>query len=368
MCAARSRGGYTRQGLPSITPARRLAGAGALADRLLLAELSVAETRTRSGAQSKTGDGAARVLDEFDLIPEQCCHEAGFRLGREGLDLPTRAKMQDQQFAVDGDHGLASRCELVSPGVPGESLRSEAEPVPTHQVLCMLLILTDRLEKLGVRHQRLVRLEDNRPGKCLRVFEGHFEVHVSEVAAVKTFGGAEGFRVRVPDKIQPGSIIESSGGNHQRIPFPASNRITQPGWIHLLGKPAAIGEDGSGDIAVGNTLIDNYRQRRRLDDPGHTGKMVVRRRVGQAVRARTVRSKIEDVLLVQRLRPWLNFAGLEVRGNIPQIRAVPRRAPDARQLGLAIWCSRRGRRQIRFTVRSPGNTWGLVIEPLRRQR
>src|SRR5262245_16964783 len=134
--------------------------------------------------------------------------------------------MQDQQFAIDGDHALTSRRKLVSPRVFSESLRTEAEPLPAHKMLGMLPILTDRLEKLGVHHQFLVRLEGNRPGKCLRVFKCHFEVHVSEVTAVETFGSAKGFRVRVPEKIQPGSVIESSSCNHERDCFPVPNRIT----------------------------------------------------------------------------------------------------------------------------------------------
>ena len=106
--------------------------------------------------------------------------------------------------------------------------------------------------------------------------------------------------MRVPDKIQPASVIVSSGRNHQGIALPVPNRMTQPGGIHLLGvgQFAAIGEDGSSDIAVGDTFIHDHRQRPRLDDSRHARKMVVRRRVGQAVRARTVRSQIQDVLLV----------------------------------------------------------------------
>src|SRR5438876_987890 len=169
----------------------------AFADRLLLAEWPVAEARTRSGAQSKAGDGAAGVLDEFDLISKQCRGEPRFRLCRKRLYVARCAKAEDQQFAVEGDHGLASRREFVSPRILGEGLRSEAEPVPAHQVCGMLLILTDRFEKLGVRHQRLVRFKSNRLGKCFRIVEGHFEVHVSEIEAVETFGGAEVFREKM---------------------------------------------------------------------------------------------------------------------------------------------------------------------------
>ena len=232
----------------------------------------------------------------------------------------------------------------------------------------MLLILADRLEKFGVHDQRLVRFEGDWLRKGPGIFEGHFEIHVPEVAAVETLGDAEGLRVRVPDKIQPRSVIESSRGHHQRIPLPAPNRITQPGGIHLLGQSSAIGEDGSRDIAVGITFIDNHHQRGRLNDPGHARKVVVGRRVRQAVRARTVRSQIQDVLLVQSLCRWQNLAGLEVHGNIPQIRTVRRRAPDARQVGLAVCRTRRRRRHIRFAVRSPRNTRRLEIEPLRLQR
>ena len=98
--------------------------------------------------------------------------------------------------------------------------------------------------------------------------------------------------MRMPDKIQPSSVIESGGGNHQCFSLPVTYRITQPGGIHLLGQTAAIGEDGSRDVAVGITFIDNHHHRRRLGDPGHACKVIVRRWVGQAVRARTVCSQI----------------------------------------------------------------------------
>src|SRR5205809_5475903 len=83
--------------LPVLTPGLRWA---AFADRLLLAEWPVAEARPRSSPQGKAGDGAAGVLHEFDLIPEQCCGQARFRLCRERLYVARSAKTQDKQFAV----------------------------------------------------------------------------------------------------------------------------------------------------------------------------------------------------------------------------------------------------------------------------
>src|SRR5258708_34921791 len=120
------------------------------------------------------------------LSPIAARNEGGFRLGREDLYVPTRVKMQDQRFAIDGDHGLASLRDLVSPRVLCEGLRSEPEPVSPHQVRVYPLVLADRLEKLGVRHQRLTRLKCNRLLDRLRIFESHFEFHVSEVAAGDT--------------------------------------------------------------------------------------------------------------------------------------------------------------------------------------
>src|SRR5262249_3302550 len=98
------------------------------------AERTVAEACTRSGAQRKTGDGAAGVLDEFDLISKQCRGKACFRLWRERLYIPRRANTQDQQVTIDGDNGFASGRELVSPGILGERLPSKPESVPAHQV------------------------------------------------------------------------------------------------------------------------------------------------------------------------------------------------------------------------------------------
>src|SRR5712691_11165703 len=125
------------------------------------------------------------------------------------MGVPSCAKLQRQRFAIDGDLRLASRRDLVSPRVLGKDLGSEPERTGAYQVHSRPLILADRLQKFGVRHQRLVRLKRNRPSERLRIFEGHFEVHVSEVAAVETFNNAEGFRVRVPGKIQPGSVVET---------------------------------------------------------------------------------------------------------------------------------------------------------------
>src|SRR5437016_953883 len=97
----------------------------ALADRLLL---------PAPGVQRKTRNGAACVLDEFELIPGQqlspiaAADEIRLRLGRERLYVATRAKMQDQRFAIDSDYGLAPRRDLVSPRVLGEGRRREPEP------------------------------------------------------------------------------------------------------------------------------------------------------------------------------------------------------------------------------------------------
>src|SRR5207237_6728697 len=96
--------------------------------------------------------------------------------------------------------------------------------------------------------------------------------------------------------------------------------------------------------------------------------VIVRWRVGQAVRARAVRSQIQDVLLVYRPRPWLNLVWLEMYSNISQIRAVLRRAPDAGEIGLAVRSSRYRRRQIGLAVRSPRNSRCFVIQPLCCQR
>jgi hypothetical protein len=207
-------------------------------------------------------------------------------------------------LAIYGDHGSRpGAISYVRPCVLGESLRSEAERARAQQVLGGLLILADRLQNFSVGYQRLVRLKGDWPGKGLRIFQRHLEIDVSEVEAVKTLSRAESFRMRVSGKIKPGSVIKSGRGDHERVSLPVPNRITEPGGIHLLGKPAAIGEDGSSGAAVGDTLIDNKRQRRGLDDPRHARKMVERRRVRQAVRARTVRSHIEQVLLVHLLCP-----------------------------------------------------------------
>src|SRR5260370_26294332 len=73
------------------------------------------------------------------------------------MDVPSRAQMQGQRSAIDGDDGLAFGRDLVSPRVLGEGLRSEPEPASALQVYSGPLILADGFEKFGVRYQRLVR-------------------------------------------------------------------------------------------------------------------------------------------------------------------------------------------------------------------
>ena len=74
--------------------------------------------------------------------------------------------------------------------------------------------------------------------------EGHFDIHVPEVAAVEAFDDAHGFAMGMAHQIEPGLVVEPGGFHHERVPLPFPNGVAEPGGLcHFLGKLATIGVD-----------------------------------------------------------------------------------------------------------------------------
>ena len=113
----------------------------------------------------------------------------------------------------------------------------------------LLVLVAVHFEDVGVGHQ-IVRDFDRKgfrvhPG----VVEGHFHVHVSEVAAVETLCDAQRFAMGVPHCIDQGLFVEACSFHYQDVAIPMPGRVAQIGReLKLFGQYAAVGEDLSMQI------------------------------------------------------------------------------------------------------------------------
>ena len=126
-------------------------------------------------------------------------------------------------------------------------------------------------------------------------------------------------------------------------------RVAHPGWIGVLGKRAAVGENGAVN-AVGGALIEDHRQGWGLNEPGQIDHMVIGKRVGEAIGARGIFAHGEDALLIEGFGPGLDIGRLEVAGDVAIVAAGAGAAPYTGEVGLAIGGARRGGGEIRFAV------------------
>src|SRR6266700_4470253 len=153
--------------------------------------------------------------------------------------------LQEQQIALECDDSLPSRCELVGPRIPRQGVWAQLGSSSADHVRDGVVILAYALQKVSVRHQRLVHFQRKRPCKRFRIVDSHFQVHVSEIAAAEAFGNVKGFGVRMPFYIEPASVIETRSIDHQRFSLPVPNRVPHPSWTRVLRKLTAVGKDRS---------------------------------------------------------------------------------------------------------------------------
>ena len=238
-------------------------------------------------------------------------------------------------------------------------------PVSPDRCGPIALVFADVLQQVGVRRQQPLRLDGERPGEHFRIVDGHFEIHVAEVATPEAFRDAKRFGLWMSGAVEPAPVVEPRGGHDQRVPLPSSDRVSQPGGIGILGKIAAIGEHGS-MRAVGR-LVQHHDQRRSLDDPGQVEEIVERDADGEASREGTVLPGIPHALQEQRLGPGLNVLGLEILGDVEAVEGpAPLQTPVRSGLPSAV----RGAGAERLGL--PSGRRGIpgvgVIEPLRSRR
>ena len=67
---------------------------------------------------------------------------------------------------------------------------------------------------------------------------------MAEVTTVETLPHMQGFGVRMPGHVEPGSIVESGGVDDQRVALPLPDRIAAPGWFRRRPAPPERSEAG----------------------------------------------------------------------------------------------------------------------------
>src|SRR5438552_8483325 len=79
---------------------------------------------------------------------------------------------------------------------------------------------------VGPQRERACVLPRLREG--LRILDGHFPVDVTEVGPREALHEMQPIAVRMADRIQPGLAVEVDRVDHQRVAFPATDRIAEP--------------------------------------------------------------------------------------------------------------------------------------------
>src|SRR5437762_5173698 len=107
-----------------------------------------------------------------------------------------------------------------------------------HQLLYELDAL--ELHLLRVLILSAVERHLNLPGVCehFRILDRHLVVEDVRALACESLGHVEGFAVEVAGSVEPGLIVETNSIHDQRIPVPATGRLSHPcihgGWILLV--------------------------------------------------------------------------------------------------------------------------------------
>ena len=109
------------------------------------------------------------------------------------------------------------------------------------QVRAVLFVfVAEVLQNVAVWNQELSDLHRDRPEVHFGVVNGHLEVHMAKIAAVKALLNPQSFAPGMSEAVQAALVIESRGVYDQRITFPMSNRITHPRRLRIGGKLTPI--------------------------------------------------------------------------------------------------------------------------------
>src|SRR6516164_6944405 len=109
------------------------------------------------------------------------------------------------------------------------------------QVRAVLFVfVAEVLQNVAVWNQELSDLHRDRPEVHFGVVNGHLEVDMAKIAAVKALLNPQSFAPGMSETVQAPLVIESRGVYDQRIAFPMPNGIAQPRRLGIGGKFSPI--------------------------------------------------------------------------------------------------------------------------------
>src|SRR2546421_5475312 len=110
-------------------------------------------------------------------------------------------------------------------------------------MLAVFFVLTDAFDQLHVGIQLEGKIYAPRFRVRLGIIERDLDIKMAEVAAMKTFGHAKGIGMGMAVIIEPAPVVEAGGFGNQRVAFPMTDGISEPGLRRFGRKTAAIRED-----------------------------------------------------------------------------------------------------------------------------
>src|SRR6266852_7111461 len=250
----------------------------------------------------------------------------------------------------------------------------------------LLVFIAKGLQNVAVWNQELRDLYRDWFEVHLGVLDGHLQVHMAEIAAVKALLKAQSLAAGMSEAIQPALIVESRRIHHERIAFPMPNRIAEPRRVGISGKLAPIRVYLA--VRVIHLVQDHGHSARLNDLKGsiceHIGARDAER---QAARDRSNSARCVLPKQFGGFGPNGRFRGFEVRQDVPEIfvegaGVVSRHyeetfvtehtfagrhrlgLPDSGKVGLAIGGARRLRRKVSFAVPHPGSPRRGIVQPL----
>jgi hypothetical protein len=99
--------------------------------------------------------------------------------------------------------------------------------------LILFVRVAEVFQQLGVRRQDVVDADRERFGVGLGIVNGHLDFHVSEIPSRESLHEMQRFATRMPHYVERGSVIKANCVDHQRLPLPSADGVTEPGRLGI---------------------------------------------------------------------------------------------------------------------------------------
>jgi len=112
----------------------------------------------------------------------------------------------------------------------------DTRPLLLSEMGAVLFVLrADVLQNVAIRYQYLDCLYGEGLGVHFGIVDGQLQVHMAKIAPVEALLNPQSLAMRMAERIEPASVVESGRIDHQRIAFPTSYRVAQPGRFRIGG-------------------------------------------------------------------------------------------------------------------------------------